>query len=166
MATVSMLTAIGLALAAVESTIPPFLPFPGIKLGLTNIVTLVAFSLTKRRHVLMLVIIRLVLTGLVLGTFLAPAFWISCGGGILSFMVMAACSGNRHISVIGTSLTGAATHNFGQLLIVSFLMDSQGLFYYLPWLLLFSVPMGLFTGIAARSAISVLQRMDKNTPCV
>ena len=40
--TLSLLSAIALALYAVESALPPIVPIPGIKLGLSNIITLVA----------------------------------------------------------------------------------------------------------------------------
>ena len=156
--TVSLLTAMALALAALESALPPLIPFPGVKLGLTNIITLIAFSLTKKRQVLLIVLIRLILTGFVLGTFLAPAFWISCGGGLLSFFVMALCYGRRLISIVGVSLAGAAAHNIGQLTAVSLLLGNHGAFYFLAWLLLWSIPMGLFTGFAARSAVLALRR--------
>ena len=39
--TLSLLAAIALALYAVESALPPIVPIPGIKLGLSNIITLV-----------------------------------------------------------------------------------------------------------------------------
>ena len=39
--TLSLLSAIALALYAVESALPPIVPIPGIKLGLANIITLV-----------------------------------------------------------------------------------------------------------------------------
>jgi len=154
----SMLTGMALGLAAVESMIPPFIPFPGVKLGLPNIVTLVAFSLLKRRQVFAIVISRLFLAALVLGTFLTPVFWISCGGGLLSYITMALCSGRASVSVAGMSLAGAAAHNVGQLLVVSRLLGSQGVFYYLPWLLLWSAPVGLFTGIIAGSVIVALSK--------
>jgi heptaprenyl diphosphate synthase len=85
-----------------------------------------------------------------------PVFWISCGGGLLSFAVMAMLTGRRAFSVIGTSLAGAVAHNMGQLVSAAVLLDNTGIFYYLPWLLLWSMPMGLFTGFSARSAIKAL----------
>ena len=158
LAIISLFTAMELALTAVESMFPPLIPVPGVKLGLANIVTLIAFSFIRKRQVFLVVLMRLILAGLVLGTFLSPAFWISCGGGYLSFSIMALCSGRRLISIVGVSLAGAATHNIGQLIAVSLLLDNTAVFYYLPWLLLWSVPIGLFTGFAARITISSLQR--------
>ena len=155
---IALLVAMELALAAVESMLPPLLQLPGIKLGLANIITLVAFAMLPKRQVALVVSMRLVLAGLILGSFLTPVFWISCGGGALSFCVMAVLHGRRLISVIGVSLAGAASHNLGQLAVVYLLLDNGGVFYYLPWLLIWSIPMGLFTGYSAGSAISALRK--------
>ena len=154
----ALLTAMALALAAAESLLPLFIPFPGVKLGLPNIVALAAFALVPRKQVFLIVAMRLALAGLVLGTFLTPAFWISCGGGLLSFLAMAALSGSGAVSVVGVSLAGAAAHNAGQLLVVALLLGSGGMAYYLPWLLLWSVPTGFFTGFSAQVAISALRK--------
>ena len=104
----SLFAAMELALSAAESLIPPFIPLPGVKLGLANIVTLVAFSMVPKGQVFLVVIMRLILTGFVLGTFLIPAFWLSCGGCLLSYVVMALFTGRRSVSVAGVSLAGAA----------------------------------------------------------
>ena len=156
--TLSLLIAMELALSAVESLIPPFVQLPGIKLGLANIITLTAFALAPKKQVFLVVILRLALAGLILGTFLTPVFWISAGGGLLSFLVMALLSGRKPISVAGVSLAGAAAHNTGQLAAAAFLLGNTGVFYYLPWLLLWSIPMGLFTGLSAKQAISALPK--------
>ena len=160
----SLLTVMELALSAAESLLPPFIPFPGVKLGLANSITLIAFSLLPRRQVFLVVFLRLLLSGLVLGSFATPVFWISFSGGMLSFLVMALCTGHKGISVIGVSLAGAATHHLGQLAAVSLLFRHTGVFYYLPWLLLWSVPVGCLTGAAAGLAISALDRAGFCTP--
>ena len=160
--TLSLFIGMELALSAIESLIPPFIPLPGIKLGLANIVTLTAFSLIPGKQVFLIVALRLILTGLVLGTFLVPAFWLSCGGGLLSFFVMALLNGRRGISVLGVSLAGAAAHNTGQVLAAAVLLSNSAIFYYMPWLLLWSLPMGLATGFSARAAIQALSRGGLN----
>jgi heptaprenyl diphosphate synthase len=156
--TLSLLVAMELALSAAESMITPFIQIPGIKLGLANIITLTAFSIVPRKQVFLVVLTRLLLAGLVLGSFLTPAFWISCAGGLLSFIAMAAFAGRRSITVIGASLAGAAAHNCGQLAMVSVLMNNAGICHYLPWMLIWSIPMGLFTGVSARLATAALVR--------
>ncbi|MCL2122126.1 MAG: Gx transporter family protein [Clostridiales bacterium] len=158
----SMLVAMELALSAAESLIPPFLPLPGVKLGLANIVTLTAFTLAPKRQVLLVVLARQTLAGLVLGSFFSPAFWIGFGASLLSFFVMAALYGIPYFSIVGVSLAGAATHNAGQLAIVWLLLNNPGIYYYLPMLLLWSIPMGLFTGFSAMWVISALSKAGIN----
>ena len=158
----SMFVGMELALSAIESLIPPFVPLPGVKLGLANIVTLAAFGLLPRKQVFCVVVMRLVLAGLVLGTFMVPTFWLSCGGGLLSFFMMALLTGRPRVSVIGVSLVGAAAHNMGQLLAAAVLLGSTAIFYYAPWLLLWALPMGLFTGFSAGATIQALSRAGIN----
>jgi heptaprenyl diphosphate synthase len=158
----ALLTAMSLALYTVESLLPPLLPLPGVKLGLANIMTLIALFYFPRRQVFLLVVARLFLGGLLLGLFLTPPFWISCGGGLVSFAVMALCRWVKTVSPVGLSLAGAAAHHLGQLLVVALLIGNDAAFYYLPWLLLWSVPVGLFTGFSARGAIRALRNTGKN----
>jgi heptaprenyl diphosphate synthase len=158
----AMLTAMSLGLAAAEALLPPLLFLPGVKLGLPNIVTLTALAFLEKKQVFLVVVMRLLLAGLALGTFLTPAFWISCGGGALSFLIMAILAGRQSVSVVGVSLGGAAAHHGGQLLTVALLLGNTGAFYYLPWLLLCSIPVGLFTGFSAKSAIQALRRSGIN----
>ena len=158
----SLLVAMELALAAAESLLPPLIPLPGVKLGLANIISLTAFAFIPVTQVLMVVALRLALAGLVLGSFLTPVFWISLGGGLFSFCVMALLVGRNSLSVVGISVAGAAAHNLGQLAVVSLLVANAGIFHYLPWLLLWALPMGLFTGLSAKSAIRALRNAGIN----
>ena len=157
MLVIALLVALELAMSALESLIPPFLPLPGIKLGLANIITLISFSLLSKRQVFIVVAMRLALAGFVLATFLTPSFLISVGGGLLSFLIMSLLWGRKPFSVVGVSLAGAASHNLGQLAAVYLLMSNSAILFYLPLLLTMSVPMGFFTGYAAKAALAALK---------
>ena len=154
--------ALSMALHAAESMLPLLMPMPGIKLGLANIVTVICLSIFNRRDTFKIVILRVLLVGLVAGSLLTPSFWISGSGAVLSFLVMAAASSFPKFSIVGVSLLGAVAHNIGQLLMVSLLMGSQAVFYYLPWLLIWAVPMGLLTGFSAKAAIKALSNTGLN----
>ena len=155
----AVMVAMAMGLHAVEGLVSYVSPMPGIRLGLANIVILICFSFFREGQVFLVTLLRLLLTGLILGTFLTPSFWISAGGGLLSFGAMALLNGRREVSVIGVSLAGAAAHNLGQLLAVAALLASSSVFYYLPWLLLWSVPMGFLTGFSAKAAIKALRNI-------
>ena len=79
--------------------------------------------------------------------------------GIVQGLSLIHIYGRREVSVIGVSLAGAAAHNLGQLLAVAALLASSSVFYYLPWLLLWSVPMGFLTGFSAKAAIKALRNI-------
>lgn len=155
----ALMVAMAMALHGVEALMAYVTPMPGIRLGLANIVTLICLAFFSRKQVLLVVVMRLALTGLVLGTFLTPVFWISVGGGLCSYIAMALLTGRENLSVIGISLAGAASHNLGQLTAAALLLSGTGAFYYLPWLLLWSVPMGLLTGFSAKALIKALRNI-------
>lgn len=154
----ALMIALSMGLHAAENMLPFLFPMPGIKLGLANIITVMCLYLFQRREVLIVVILRVILVGLIAGSLLTPGFWISGSGAFLSFLAMAAVCRFPKFSSVGVSLVGAAAHNIGQLMMVALLMGSRAVFFYLPWLLFWAVPMGLLTGFSAKAAIKALRK--------
>lgn len=152
----ALMVALSMALHFVESFLPWALPIPGVKLGLANIITVICFYIFSRGAVARIVTTRVVLIGLIAGTLFTPRFWISCGGAVASYLLMALARSFPKLSPVGVSLLGAVAHNLGQLVIVSQLMSSQAIYYYLPFLLIGAIPMGLFTGFSAKATIKAL----------
>ena len=72
-ALIAALAAVALTIFVAESQIPPFLPIPGVKLGLANIVTLVAMVILNRRDALAILLVRLVLGAAFTGGFSRPS---------------------------------------------------------------------------------------------
>ena len=62
-----------MGLHAVEGFVSYVSPMPGIRLGLANIVILICFSFFREGQVFLVTLLRLLLTGLILGTFLTPS---------------------------------------------------------------------------------------------
>lgn len=154
----SLLAAVGVALNIAESALPFFLPVPGAKIGLSNIAMLMCLYLLPLRLTVAVLFLRVFLASLLTGAFLSTAFLLSLAGGAASLAAMILARKIPRVSLAGVSIAGAAAHNTGQLLAACFLIDSQALFYYLPFLLLFSLPAGLFTGLAAKSGLALLER--------
>lgn len=142
----AVLTALALALSYAERFIPLQLavPLPGLKLGLANIVTLVALALFKTRYAFMILICRCVLGAVFGGGITGLAF--SLCGGLLALGAMAAVRRTALFSVYGISVIGAAAHNIGQILASAVLMDSVYIGAYLRYLLPMAVLTGLLTG--------------------
>ena len=150
--------ALALALSYTERFIPLqlLIPLPGIKLGLANIVTLVAIYLFKTRYALMILIIRCILGAVFGGGITGLAF--SLCGGLLAMGVMVLMRKVPLFSIYGVSIFGAAAHNIGQILASMVLMHSVYIGAYLPYLLLVAIFTGLLTGCACAGVLRVLPK--------
>jgi heptaprenyl diphosphate synthase len=144
---ISLLVAMGTTLHVVEGMIPNPFPLPGVKLGLANIVTLIALYFYGIRDGMAVAVSRVVLGSLVGGVFLSPGFLLSLSGAVVSTLVMACLLRYAHcFSIKGVSVAGAVSHNVGQLLAASLLIQSRSILFYLPFLLLSAVATGMITG--------------------
>lgn len=143
----SMLVAMGTALHVVEGMLALPVPLPGVKLGLANIVTVLAIYLYGLRDGLTVALMRVLLGSLLGGVFLAPGFLLGATGAVCSTLVMALLLKRTScFSMIGISMAGAVAHNLGQLLAAGLLLQTGAVVYYLPVLLLTAIPAGTFTG--------------------
>lgn len=145
-ARLGMLLALATALHTFEAQLPA-LPIPGAKLGLANIVSLLALFAFGFRDAVLLVILRQIAGSIVIGTFLTPAFFFGLAGSLLSVFVMAAIRLVWPTSgPVVVSLGGATAHNMGQLLVAWWLTGQVAVLLYLPYLLWFAVPAGALVG--------------------
>lgn len=140
------LTALALALSWAESLIPLtlFIPIPGFRLGLANIVTLFALYFLGRRSAWSVLTARCLLGALLAGNLTALIF--SFSGGAVAMAVMTLLYRNRRLSVYGVSIAGAAGHNVGQIAAALLVLGGWAPLAYLPPLLALSVLTGALTG--------------------
>ena len=153
----AVLVSLALALSYVERFIPLQLlvPLPGVKLGLANVVTLLALYRLGWKNAFAILIVRCLL-GSLFGSGITGLMF-SLTGGIFSMSVMALCRKVPFFSVYGVSILGAAAHNIGQILAAMLLMRSIYIYMYLPYLLV----VALFTGFATGAACAGVQRILK-----
>lgn len=153
----AVMTALALALSYMERFLPlqMVVPLPGVKLGLANIVTLVALYLLKPRHAFAILLPRCIL-GAVFGGGITGLLF-SLTGGILALGLMAWAKNRKLFSVYGVSMLGAAAHNIGQILAAMAVMRSVYVAAYLPWLLLVGILTGFLTGAACSGIINPLK---------
>lgn len=153
----SLLTAVAIGLMAVERSIPINIAIPGVKLGLANVVTLIALYLFNWKDTLSIIVLRLLLGALILGTF--SAFLFSAGGALLAFLIMLLLvKGFPNVfDVLGVSVAGAVGHNVGQLLVAAVILQNFGIASYLPILLVSAVGTGLITGMTVKLALRILK---------
>lgn len=157
MALCAILIALALCLSYMERWIPLNLvvPLPGVKLGLANLVTLMALYLLDGKTAVTVLLLRCVLHTPFSGSLTALAF--SLTGGLLALGVMTLARRTGVFSIYGVSVLGAAAHNTGQIGAATVLFGSPYIISYLPFLLLVSVVTGLVTGSAAAGTFRVLE---------
>ncbi len=137
----ALLTGQSLALFLLEGLIPlPFLA-PGAKLGLANLITLIALcTLPRWQDAAIMLTLRIALSSLLGGG--PTIFLYSLSGGLMSFAAMLLLQKSGRFSLIGISCAGGFCHHIGQLITASLIIGSPHLFLYLPIL----GPCGLVTG--------------------
>lgn len=150
------LLALGLALQALEGSLPPLGPLPGGRLGLANVVTLLALCTDGPGLAGALALVRPLLGALLLGTFLTPAHLLSQTGALLAFLVEAVALQMypRWFSAVGLALFGATAHNLGQFMVARLLVGPMG-GGVRSWLLLMGLPTGLLTGTLVERLLGV-----------
>lgn len=153
----ALLTAAALALSYLERFIPLQLivPLPGVKPGLANLVTMFALYALGFKQGLAILVLRCVLGSIFGGSISGLA--MSLTGGLFAYGTMALAKNTPHLSVYGVSILGAAAHNIGQVLAAGILMGSVYTLFYLPFLLLTGLVMGLLTGTIAAFTFRALE---------
>jgi len=154
-----LMLALAIVLSFFESSLPalPMLP-AGVKLGLSNIVTMYAVFFLGASHAFTIAVLKslfVLLTRGVTGAFLSVL------GGLMSVLVMLIVSKADGLSKHVVSICGAVAHNAGQLFGAVILMQNIAAFYYLPVLLLSGIIMGALTGCLLRFVAPYLSDMDK-----
>ena len=145
----AVLTALALGLSTLENLFPVtlFIPLPGVKLGLANIVTVFALYQLGPLPALCILAARCLLGSLFAGN--ASAMLFSLLGGLTAMLVMIALHALPRLSVYGVSVGGAAAHNCGQVAAAMLTLGTAAPLAYLPFLLLVSVFTGALTGFVA-----------------
>lgn len=156
----AVLISLALALSYVERFIPLqlLIPLPGVKLGLANVVTLIALYHLGGKNAFAILIIRCVLGSLFGGGITGLLF--SLTGGLLAMTVMALWKNSPFLSVYGVSILGAAAHNIGQILAAMVLMHSVYIGMYLPYLLMVALFTGFATGAAGAGVLRILRTVN------
>lgn len=153
----AILVSLALVLSYMERLIPlqMLVPLPGVKLGLANIVTLIALYLLGAGSAFVILILRCVLGAVFAGSITSLLF--SLCGGMLAMGVMALGCRVKLFSIYGVSVLGAAAHNIGQIFAAMLLMHSVHIGAYLPYLLLVSLCTGMATGCMGAGVLRALK---------
>ena len=149
----ALLTAIALTIFMIEAQIPPVVPLPGVKLGLSNIVTVFAVFALGPGEAASILFCRIFLGAVFAGNF-STIFYSAAGGtaAILVTILLRKILTNNQLWVAGS--LGAIAHSIGQVCMAMLLTATPGLIVYLPWLVAISIVTGLFTGLCAQFLVN------------
>lgn len=145
-AVLAMMTGFGLIMFMVESLFPPMF-FPGAKMGLSNIFSLLTLVLYGLPEALLVVVARTVLGSLFAGNASLLLYSLTAGVAsvIVSRLLMIAFP---KVSLLAVSVVSAVVHNTVQLLVYCALTQTTLIFSYLPYLALLGVLAGVIVGLA------------------
>ncbi len=145
----ALLTAAGLVVFVIEAQIPPLTAIPGIKLGLSNVFTMLTLFWAGAGWAFGSMLVRVSLGSLLTGQ--TMAFFYSLAGGTAAFFIMWLLKkplGEQKLWVL--SAFGAMGHNAGQMAVAVFVLGTGAILYYLPVLLASATITGIFTGLCAQ----------------
>lgn len=143
----AMFTCLALIFSYVEAILPLSVGIPGVKLGLANLVIIIALYKMNFKYAFAINTLRIVIAGLLFsGIF---GLFYSLAGGIVSIFVMLILKSTDKFSMIGVSMAGGVAHNFGQVICAAFLVSNIRMFAYFPILMFSGIISGILIGFVA-----------------
>ena len=153
-----VMSSFALALSYLELLIPPITAaFPGIKMGLANIVVVFVLYKFGEKEAVAISLLRIVLSALLFGSFMS--FLYSLSGAILSFIVMILLRRSGLFSEVGVSVAGGISHNAAQILVAALVFDTPQIWYYMPILAISGTVSGLLVGVAGALSLRKLEKI-------
>lgn len=154
---VGILTSIAIVISIIES----YFDFignivPGLKLGLANIVVLFALYKYNFKISTLISVIRVIVVALIRSGF-GINFFFSLIGALFSVISMYLVKKTK-LSIIGVSIIGSICHSIGQILVGMIILNNYNVIYYLPYLLLFSIPTGIFIGVISKKLFKYTEK--------
>ncbi len=144
----ALLIALAMMLSYLEVLLPLqlWIPLPGFRLGLANLVVVLVFCLISPIDAAIVSALRILLMGLLFGS--ATSLWFSAMGGLFSYLTLFFLSKRaKRSSFLGVSVLCAAAHNSGQITAAAALFGGSVVLSYLPLLLIAAVIYGAVVGV-------------------
>jgi heptaprenyl diphosphate synthase len=150
-------TALALIFSYVESLIPIYMGIPGVKLGLANLIIVIALYKMSIKETYILSVVRIVLAGFMFGNLFGILY--SLAGGILSLTTMCILKKTDKFSVYGISMVGGVFHNIAQLIMAAIVLESVSIGYYFPVLLISGLVTGFVIGLISNEMMKRLKKL-------
>ena len=149
--TLAFITAFAMILSFVESRIPTFVAIPGVKVGLANIAVIFTLYKLGVKEAIAISMVRVLLISMLFGSPVSLIY--SVCGAVLSLLTMVLLKKFTPLTEVTISVTGGVMHNVGQIAAASFMLSTNVVIYYLPFLLVSGTIAGIVVGIASAMLI-------------
>lgn len=160
--TMAMLTAIALIIFVIEGMIPIPIPIPGVKLGLSNIITVYAMFSLGPVPALIILLMRIVLGSMFAGQIVSLMY--SLIGGLFSYGILLLLKKVFRFQINQIWIAGvlcAIGHNIGQILVAIVITSTVGVVVYLPVLMITGTVAGLCTGLISQWVVNRLDSKNR-----
>lgn len=146
-----LLISLAFIFSYLEFLIPINLGVPGVKLGLANLVIIVALYTIGEKETFFLSVVRILLVGFTFGNLSMMIY--SFAGGMASYLVMILTKKVGAFTTKGVSALGGVFHNIGQIVVAMLMLETTQLVYYLPILMVAGIVSGVIIGLLASMVI-------------
>ena len=140
--------ALAVLMGYVEMIVPSPVPIPGVKLGFANVIVLIALYFMGGKAALGINIIRVMISALLFNGFSGLLF--SIAGAAVSYIVM--------VCVKKIKSAGGIAHNVAQIVVAAVILDTPGLMYYFPALLISGTVTGVVIGIISKYCLKNIEK--------
>lgn len=148
----AVLVALAMIFSWIEAQIP--YPIPGAKLGLTNLVVLIALYRLSTGDSIGINIVRILLVGFTFGNMFSLIY--SLAGGIFSGLIMVLMKKTGKFRITAVSIAGGIMHNIGQILVAMYILETKAIISYLPVLWVTGMAAGIIVGILGSMVLKSL----------
>lgn len=143
----AVLASLGLIFSYIEAIMPFSIGIQGVKLGIANLVVIIALYTLGKSYAFSINVIRIIVAGLLFNGLFGALY--SLAGACISFLVMLLLKKINLFSIVGVSMAGGVAHNVGQLLVAAVIISNIKIFLYFPVLLFSGMITGIIIGIVA-----------------
>ena len=146
-ATLAVLTAMGLIMFMVESLFPPLF-LPGAKMGLSNIFSLLTLFVLGPIEAIILVVIRTTLGSIFTGNISTLMYSMTAGLVSVIVSIILVEFVYPKVSIVAISVVAAVMHNLTQNIVFCLVSNTPEMYSYMPWLGLLGIVAGIIVGFA------------------
>ncbi|MGN0243850.1 MAG: Gx transporter family protein [Lachnospiraceae bacterium] len=151
-----VLIAMALVASYLEVLVPINIGIPGVKLGLANLVTMIALCKLSAKEAVFITLGRIVLSSILFGN--GVSWLYSMAGGVLSILVMLLLLKKFHATTMFASICGGIAHNIGQLAVAYMIIQHHYILAYFPVLLIAGILCGFVIGLLSGE---IMKRLPK-----